>query len=74
MQVKDLADELSMIIQRNPDKTVIDCYNYMVSRLNSDDAKTAVDHYQILIQTGDAIKDAPPDIQEDILEDEEYER
>ena len=74
MQVKDLADELSMIIQRNPDKTVIDCYNYMVSRLNSDDAKTAVDHYQILIQTGDAIKDAPHDIQEDILEDEEYER
>ena len=74
MQVKDISDELSMIIKKNPDKTVIECFNYMVSRLNSDDAKTAVDHYQILIQTGDAIKDAPSDIREIILEDEEYER
>lgn len=77
MQVKELSDILCRLVYYNSDKPVAECYNYMLSTLGDDDAKTAVRHYQMLIEAGDAVRESDPDITDALMkenEEEEYER
>lgn len=77
MQIKELSDILCKLVYYNPDKPVTECYNYMLSTLSDDDAKAAVRHCQMLIESGDAIRESDPDITDALMkedEEEEYER
>ena len=77
MQVRELSDILCKLVYHNPDKPVIECYNYMLSTLSDDDAKAAVRYYQMLIEAGDAVREADPDITDTLMkedEEEDYER